>query len=220
MSCSRPTATTAASAAPSIASMSAGSASDEPAHRVGDRRASGSRPDRRALAEQLLRRDQRREAGRDARDERLVVLLGLLDLLPVGDDLVASLDAARRRTRAGAGARASCARARATSATVNAPASDASTDWIITWKSRSPSSSSSASYAPIGMSPSGASAGSCSIASTTSYASSSTWRRSEWCVCAASHGQPPGPRNRSVSASEPRELRPDADARRCRRTAT
>src|SRR4029077_15372558 len=58
--------------------------------------------------------------------------------------------------------------ARATSATVNAPASAASTDWIITWNSRSPSSSSSASYAPGGTSPAGASGGSSSIASTTS----------------------------------------------------
>ena len=41
-----------------------------------------------ALAEQLLRRDQRGESGRNSGHQRLVVLLGLLDLFPVGHDLV------------------------------------------------------------------------------------------------------------------------------------
>src|SRR4051812_18950411 len=40
---------------------------------------------------------------------------------------------------------------RATSAIVNAPASRASTEWITTWNSRSPSSSSRPSYAPAGI---------------------------------------------------------------------
>ena len=62
--------------------------------------------DRVGLAEQLLHREQRREPGGDAGDERLGAGLGPLDLLPVGDDLVGAARRARRRTRADGGARA------------------------------------------------------------------------------------------------------------------
>ena len=81
----------------------------------------------------------------------VVALLGLLDLLPVRDDRVG----VSRRCDVAEHVRMAVHELvvhvpRATSAIVNAPASAASTEWIITWNSRSPSSSSSASYAPSG----------------------------------------------------------------------
>ena len=47
----------------------------------------GIEPDRRRLAEQLVRVEQRRQAGRDALDDRRRALLRLLDLLPVAHDV-------------------------------------------------------------------------------------------------------------------------------------
>ena len=136
--------------APATASAASASPSACSSATVAARRRAGFEADRRRLAQQLLHVQQRGQAGRDALDERVVSLLGLLDLLPVRDDRVGACRRRRRRTRAGAGARAWRGCRSATSAIVNAPASAASTEWIITWNSRSPSSSSSASYAPGG----------------------------------------------------------------------
>ena len=54
---------------------------------------SGSSADRVRLAQQLLHREQRRQPGRDAGDERVGAGLVALDLLPVGDDFVGAGDA-------------------------------------------------------------------------------------------------------------------------------
>ncbi len=123
---------------------------DAPA-RAAARARSGSSPTDGGLAQQLLHVEQRRQPGRDALDERVVALLVLLDLLPVRDDRVGrvGLDLAEHVRMAAHELGVDTAARRRRS--VNAPASDASTEWIITWKSRSPSSSSSASYAPAGI---------------------------------------------------------------------
>ena len=48
-------------------------------------------PDRRRLAEQLVRVEQRGQPGRDRLDQRVGALLGLLDLLPVAHDVARGL---------------------------------------------------------------------------------------------------------------------------------
>src|SRR5439155_5863487 len=70
----------------------------------------------------------------------------------------------------------------------NSPTSSARRVWKTTWKSRSPSSSSSSARFPI------------SIASRTSYASSMRYGFREARVCARSQGQPSGPRSRAMTS--------------------
>ena len=93
---------------------------------------------------------QRRQVRRDPRDERVASLLLPLDLLPVAHDIAAALST---------GDGAEHVRMAAHELRVDAPRHvgdrerarlAASTEWITTWNSRSPSSSSSASYAPAG----------------------------------------------------------------------
>ena len=52
--------------------------------------AHGIEPDRARLAQQLLHVEQRRQSRRDPLDQRLVALLTLLDLFPVGHDRIGS----------------------------------------------------------------------------------------------------------------------------------
>ena len=81
MSRALPAATIVASARPTASSSARSGAAS-----------SGIQRDRVRLAEQLLHREQRRQTGRDARDDRLRTGLGALDLLPVGDHFVRAGD--------------------------------------------------------------------------------------------------------------------------------
>ena len=210
----------------------AATAARAPRQRFADRVASASRPDAvgdvasgsspidAPLRNSFCAYEQRRQPGRDALDERLVVLLALLDLLPVGHDL-----ARRRRPRTSPNTcgwrrtSLSCTAARDVGDRERAGLRrEHRLDHHLEQQvaelvfERVVRADRDVAGRRVG--------GSSSIASTTSYASSSTWRRKRVMRlrrvprATARAAQPLGERE------QPRELAGHRDRSRCRRTTT
>ena len=169
----------------------------------------GREPDRRGLAVELVRVEQRRQAGADAVDDRVRALLRLLDLLPVGHHL-------------GDGVRGDVAedvRVAADELVVDAAGDVGDRERAGLLGEHRVEHHLVQQVAELVLEPRVVRRSAPGRRARPPGAPRSPRRprrppragsaASEWCVCSASHGQPPGPRSRSDSATQRRELAGD-----------